>query len=268
MRLLELPDALREMGVEPVLVAGWERRGVPYEAKPVLTLRHHTAGPMSGRVPSLGTVTNGRPDLPYNLCTVLQSREGGGGLDKAYVVSSGVAIHAGAGEWAGRTSGNRGGTGLEVEHSGRLEEPWPANRVETSERIVAACQMLSADPAGKWCCEHREFALPRGRKPDTRLSGSVLRANVDLLLDPGPAPSPAPVPAPTLEVEMYFISSKSSGLVWLFEPGRRTLIGPASDDVIKKDMAEIAKAAGISTDYAEVSDERFDRLADGRTRHQ
>jgi hypothetical protein len=185
LRLSSLPDALRAQGIEPVLVAGWEARGLAFDAKPTITLRHWTAGPKVGKAPSLGTVTNGRSDLPGPLCQVLQERTGGAGLDRAYVVASGRANHAGTGTWAGVNSGNRMGTGLEIEWSGDPTEDFNARRIESSVRIVTALQTLSSAPAGKWCCEHREYATPAGRKVDTNLPGDVLRTSVQARLDGG-----------------------------------------------------------------------------------
>jgi hypothetical protein len=181
-RATDLPDALRDQGVEPVLVAGYLTRGVPFAEVPRISLEHWTAGPATGRAPSLQTVTNGRSDLPGPLCAVLQERTGGPGLDRAYVVATGVANHAGEGVWAGITSGNRRGLGNEVEWSGPGED-FPGNRYETSVRILAAFQSLHPTPAGLWVCNHREYALPRGRKIDTNLDGPSLRADVQSLLD-------------------------------------------------------------------------------------
>lgn len=74
-------------------------------------------------------------------------------------------------------------------------------------------------------------------------------------------PVPRPPAANTQEPQMFFACEKG-GAVWFFEPGRRTLTGNPDD------RAEIAKAAGISTDYAELSKEMFARLIAGRATHQ
>lgn len=181
MRLLDLPDALRDQGVEPVVLDGFQSRGLEFDGKPTITLRHWTAGPSTGKAPSLRTVVEGRSDLPGPLCQVLQERTGGPRLDRAFCVASGRANHAGVGEWAGITSGNRHGTGLEIEWSGP-SEAFPANRNETADRIIAALQSLSARPSGANCCDHREYALPAGRKQDTNLDSTSMRTRVDRLL--------------------------------------------------------------------------------------
>lgn len=190
MRLLDLPDALRDFGVEPVLVAGWATRGLPFEVDPVITLRHWTAGALTGKSPSLRIVTEGRSDLPGPLCQILQERTGGPGLDRALVVASGRANHAGVGAWQGILSGNRQGTGNEIEWAGP-HEAFPSRRKETSERIAAALLSLSRTQDGKYACEHREYALPPGRKVDTNLSGAEFRLRVQqLLVKPEPKPEP------------------------------------------------------------------------------
>ncbi len=176
MRMTDLPDALRDEGVEPVVVDGFATRGYDFPDAPELHLVHWTAGPATGRTPSLSTVTHGRPDLPYNLCSVLQSREGGTRPDKAYCVSSGRAVHAGEGAWDGVVQGNTNGTGNEIEWSGP-GEAFPGNRYETTIRIAAAHIKLQRSQA-KRVCNHREYALPPGRKIDTNLDGGRIRADV------------------------------------------------------------------------------------------
>lgn len=204
MRLLGIPDALRRFGLEPVEVAGWKTRGYEFSNKPIITLRHWTAGPKTGKAPSLGICTNGRSDLPGPLCQVLQERSGRSGLDRVYVVASGRANHAGRGIWAGVESGNSRGTGNEIEWSGP-GEAFPGNRKETSERVAAALLSLSQAQEGKYACEHREYATPAGRKIDTNLSGAELRLRAQQLLTPPKPTTPAPpkpkeddMPAPML----------------------------------------------------------------------
>lgn len=193
MRVLELPDMLRKYGVEPVLVAGWQTRGNEFPARPQGALRHWTAGPTTGRTPSLGVVTNGRSDLPGPLCAVLQSREPTG-RDKAYVVASGKANHAGNGTWNG-ISGNYKLLGLEIEWAGP-REAFSAARKDVSERIMAALLDCTTGTDSN-VAEHREYATPAGRKVDTNLSGDELRRRMSELrhsLPPSPLPAPTPQP--------------------------------------------------------------------------
>lgn len=196
MRLLGIPDALRKFGLEPIEVAGWKTRGLEFVEKPTITLRHWTAGPTTGKAPSLSVCTNGRPDLPGPLCQVLQERTGGENLDRVYVVASGRANHAGEGRWESITSGNRYGTGNEIEWSGP-NEAFSVKRRETSERVAAALLSLSKTLDGKYACEHREYALPPGRKIDTNLNAPAFRLAVNKLLHPPVPTPPTPPVTPT-----------------------------------------------------------------------
>lgn len=182
MRTLELPDMLRKYGVEPVLTAGWETRGNEFPTKPKGALRHWTAGATTGVTPSLRVVTFGRSDLPGPLCAVLQSREVDR-PDRAYVIASGKANHAGAGNWNGLDS-NYELLGLEIEWSGPNETFSEARR-DVSERIMAAL-LDCGTGADNMVAEHREYALPAGRKIDTNLNGDVMRSRMTVLRNPAP----------------------------------------------------------------------------------
>ena len=193
MRLYELPDRLHEMGVEPIESDGWRGRGFEFPVRPRGALRHWTVGPRTGVMPSAKTVTFGRgrpgdPDyLPGPLAQVLQTRESGR-RDRALVIASGIANHAGKGGWRGLT-GNSSVAGLEIEWSGPAE-PFPLARVDVSERIMAAliacCDGRDADNA----CEHREWAPTR--KIDTNLDAHEMRRDVRSLITPQPPAPPAP----------------------------------------------------------------------------
>lgn len=190
MRVLELPDMLRKYGVEPVEVAGWKTRGNEFPSRPDGALRHWTAGSTSGRTPSLGIVTNGRSDLPGPLAQILQSRESAGTKDKAYVIASGKANHAGAGVWNG-ISGNYALLGNEIEWSGP-GEAFSAARIDISERIMAALLDCCTGTNNNDVAEHREYATPAGRKIDTNLDGNVMRRRMAVLRSGTPSPSPTP----------------------------------------------------------------------------
>lgn len=69
-------------------------------------------------------------------------------------------------------------------------------------------------------------------------------------------------PSQEVEPPMFFASAKTSSAVWFFEPGRRTLVTSSTD------RSQLAKAAGIPNEVAEISDGLFENLAEGRTRHQ
>jgi len=83
---------------------------------------HHTAGPLTGIMPSLGVVTNGRPDLAGPLAQLCLGRDG-----TYFVVAAGRANHAGAGDWQGITSGNTNFIGIEAEITGKQPVPRPTS---------------------------------------------------------------------------------------------------------------------------------------------
>ena len=98
----ELPDMafsltwLPEVLEEPVSRWRNSRAGERADAATMGTVRgvmcHHTAGPKDGNMPSLGIVTNGRPDLAGPLSQLCLGRDG-----TFFVVAAGRASHAGEG---------------------------------------------------------------------------------------------------------------------------------------------------------------------------
>lgn len=184
LRVLELPDTLRKYGVEPVLVAGWAARGNEFPTRPDGALRHWTVGSLREGIPSLGILTNGRSDLPGPLCQVGQERAEASKFDRAYVIASGKANHAGDGVLNGIT-GNYKLLGLEIEWTGP-NEAFSGRRKDVSERIMRAlldcCTGTNDNDVG----EHREYARPAGRKVDTNLSGDELRRRMTELRTQSP----------------------------------------------------------------------------------
>lgn len=175
MRVLELPDMLRKYKVEPVIVDGFATRGNEFPSRPDGALRHWTVGGMSA-TSSLRVVTYGRGQpnpLAGPLCAILQSRESSSRDDKAYCVASGKANHAGDGLWNG-IRGNYKLLGLEIEWQGP-NESFSGRRKDVSERIMRALLDCCVGESTDDVAEHREYALPRGRKQDTNLSGDELR---------------------------------------------------------------------------------------------
>lgn len=164
MRHLDLPDVLRNAGLEVETRPGWEKRG--FEMGDVRgVLCHHTAGPATGNAPSLGTVENGRPadGIPGPLSQFLLARDG-----TWIVIASGGANHAGRGGPAfggavGRDNGNFHLLGVEAENTGR-GEPWSEVQLRSYIRGVAAILKdagLSADRA----LGHKEWAPTRKIDP-------------------------------------------------------------------------------------------------------
>ena len=217
-----LPEVLEDAGLKVAEQPGWRTRG----RGDVGTIRgvicHHTAGPLTGNMPSLDLVTNGRADLGGPLAQLCLGRDG-----TYFVVAAGRANHAGAGNWQGIATGNSSFIGIEAENtgltSGPKAEPWPEVQMDAYRRGVAAIlKKIGADPI--MCCGHREYALPAGRKPDPTFDMAAFRAAVGAIMG-GTAPAPVLIPA---------VDSSN----------RPTLRRGARGDLVK----EIQTMAGIAVD--------------------
>jgi hypothetical protein len=217
-----LPEVLEDAGLKVAEQPGWRTRG----RGDVGTIRgvicHHTAGPLTGNMPSLDLVTNGRADLGGPLAQLCLGRDG-----TYIVVAAGRANHAGAGNWQGIATGNSSFIGIEAENtgltSGPKAEPWPEVQMDAYRRGVAAIlKKIGADPI--MCCGHREYALPAGRKPDPTFDMPAFRAAVGAIMG-GTAPVPVLIPA---------VDSSN----------RPTLRRGARGDLVK----EIQTRAGIAAD--------------------
>src|SRR2546421_5591871 len=110
-----LPEVLENAGLKVAEQPGWRTRGHGDVGEIKGVICHHTAGPKNGNMPSLGIVTNGRPDLPGPLAQLCLARDG-----TFIVVAAGRAFHAGPGEWQGEKNGNSNFIGIEAEN--RSEE--------------------------------------------------------------------------------------------------------------------------------------------------
>jgi hypothetical protein len=124
---------------------------------------HHTATPQSaqGDYPSLNVVTKGRPGLEGPLCNFGLGRSG-----TIYLVTEGIAWHAGVGAWKGITDGNGHFLGIEGEHPGIASQPWPATQYDAYTRLVASILNFIGRNTD-WDIRHATWALPAGRKIDT-----------------------------------------------------------------------------------------------------
>jgi N-acetyl-anhydromuramyl-L-alanine amidase AmpD len=187
--LLWLPEVLRNAGLKVADVDGWEVRGHGDVGRTLGVLCHHTAGPRSGNMPSLGVLVNGRSDLPGPLAQLGLGRDG-----TYYVVAAGRCYHAGVGEWNGVRDGNTHFIGIEAENTGGTNDtPWPQVQVDAYQRGVAAILRQIKRGAAD-CAGHKEYALPRGRKPDPTLDMDVFRAAVHASII-GAAPPATLIPA-------------------------------------------------------------------------
>jgi N-acetyl-anhydromuramyl-L-alanine amidase AmpD len=187
-----LPEVLEDAGLKVAEQPGWRTRGRG-DVGPIRgVICHHTAGALTGNMPSLNLVTNGRADLSGPLAQLCLGRDG-----TYFVVAAGRANHAGAGNWQGITTGNASFIGIEAENtgltSGPKAEPWPAVQMDAYRRGVAAIlKKIGADPI--MCCGHKEYALPAGRKPDPTFDMAAFRAAVGAIMG-GTAPAPVLIPA-------------------------------------------------------------------------
>lgn len=207
MRLLWLPDHLREWGLEPIEVDGWRDRGYGDFGtfRPRGFVDHHTAGARTGWAPSLGVVINGRAGIPGPLSQLFTPRNPQGKRN-VHVVAAGRANHAGKGGWAG-LSGNSSVVGHERENVGTPAEPWQPWQTEDA-AVVAACVL---DGLGRYegvatsaalYCEHKEWAPTRKTDAHT-IAGAAMRSRIaDLLQPPDPIPDP---PTPELPNMDFFI---------------------------------------------------------------
>lgn len=187
-----LPEVLEDAGLKVAEQPGWRSRGRGDVGVIRGVMCHHTAGPLNGIMPSLGTVTDGRPDLPGPLAQLCLGRDG-----TFFIVAAGRANHAGAGNWQGITTGNSSFIGIEAENTGETTgpkaDPWPAVQIDAYRRGVAAIlKKIGANSI--MCCGHKEYALPVGRKIDPTFDTNDFRLQVAAIMA-GTAPLPAVIPA-------------------------------------------------------------------------
>jgi len=166
-----LPGVLRAAGLKVVEYPGWRDRGRG-PLNPKFIICHHTASnKKSGNAPSLKLVAEGRHDLAGPLSQLVLARDG-----TWHVTAAGKSNHAGAGFWKGVSSGNAWAIGIEAENDG-IGEPWPEAQLDSYARGVAAI-LKKLDKDESWCCGHKEYALPKGRKIDPSFDMDAFRARV------------------------------------------------------------------------------------------
>ena len=183
-----LPDVLKAAGLKVALVDGWQTRGRGEMGKIHGVICHHTAGSKTGNMPTLGVLLKGREDLPGPLAQLGLGRDG-----TWYVIAAGRCNHAGAGSWQGITSGNSNFIGIEAENTGSMKDfPWPAVQMDAFRRGVAAI-LNHVGKGPEFCCGHREYALPKGRKDDPLFDMAAFRDSVAAILT-GAAPPPPLIP--------------------------------------------------------------------------
>jgi len=181
-----LPTELEAAGLKVAEVPGWLERGRAEMGPTKGVICHHTAGPATGNMPSLGIIRDGRPDLPGPLAQLGLGRDG-----TYYVVAAGRANHAGAGRWETLTDGNQNFVGIEAENTGNASDPWPLVQMDAYQRGVAAILKKIGAPV-IMCCGHKEYALPPGRKIDPIFSMAEFRSGVAAIM--GGANPPVLIP--------------------------------------------------------------------------
>jgi N-acetyl-anhydromuramyl-L-alanine amidase AmpD len=186
--LLWLPSVLKNAGLKVALQSGWEDRGHGDVREIVGVICHHTAGPRNLNMPSLKTLIEGRSDLPGPLSQLGLGRDG-----TFYVIAAGRCNHAGKGIWQKFVNGNSNFIGIEAENSGRFDDPWPEVQMDAYRRGVAAI-LKHIGRSAEFCAGHKEYALPKGRKPDTSFDMVSFRNSVAAILN-GSAPASTLIPA-------------------------------------------------------------------------
>ena len=215
-----LPDVLLGARLKVALVDGWERRGHGDINNVRGIICHHTAGPRIGNMPSLAIVRDGRPDLPGPLSQLGLGRDG-----TFYIIAAGRCNHAGAGEWQSIRTGNTSFIGIEAENTGLQNDfPWPAVQLDAYQRGVAAI-LKKINKTADFCCGHREYAHPPGRKPDPTFDMDGFRYGVAAILS-GTVPPAALIPA----VE----PPRQDG-----QPGRPTLQRGSSGELVRQVQAKL-----------------------------
>lgn len=173
-----MPEVLRNAGLKVAETDGWTTRGGGQMGTIRGVMCHHTATITEGNMPTLSVLKSGRPGLDGPLAQLGLGRDG-----TWYIVAAGRANHAGKGSWKGITTGNSSFIGVEAENGGRGEQkdPWPDVQLDAYRRGVAAI-LKHVGASSAMCCGHKEYALPKGRKPDPTFEMEPFREEVDKVM--------------------------------------------------------------------------------------
>jgi hypothetical protein len=169
MYLTDLADTLRGAGLQVVEHDGWKTRGHGPLTDVRTLVAHHTAGPKTGELPSLGTVRDGRPGLDGPLSQLMLSRSG-----VWHVIAAGKCWHAGVVRDA--SFGNSYSLGIEAEASG--VDPWPAVQYAAYVDGVRALANHYGVPYAR-VLGHKEVCYPAGRKTDPNFDMGDFRGHLD-----------------------------------------------------------------------------------------
>lgn len=169
-----LPEAIQPTGLTIIENPGWQDRGAHGQDMGKLwgVLCHHTAGPRTGDMSSMGELLTGRAGISPPLAHIGLGRSG-----TVYLLAAGYANHAGAGQWPGLpvNNGNPHLIGIEAENMGTPDDPWPDVQYRAYVKLVAAIlKHLGFDETH--CIGHKEYAP--GRKTDPSLDMDAFREAV------------------------------------------------------------------------------------------
>ncbi|MFW2830100.1 N-acetylmuramoyl-L-alanine amidase [Sphingomonas sp. ID0503] len=183
-----LPAVLNRAGLGTAEYRDWRSRGRAEMGRVRGVMIHHTAGARTGNMPSLDLLVRGRPDLNGPLAQLGLGRDG-----TFYILAAGRANHAGEGVWQGIRTGNSSFIGIEAENSGKADDPWPDVQMEAL-RLGVAAILQHIGASHMMVCGHREYALPKGRKPDPIWEMAPFRESVKALMQSG-VPAKPLIPA-------------------------------------------------------------------------
>ena len=189
MRLLWLPDVLRDAGLTVHEVAGWRTRGSDSWGPIRGITIHETRGSRTSTdAGEISVLVNGRPGLSGPIAQLYLSRTGAW-----HVVASGRANHNKVG-WAGPNKGygNSNLLGIEAQHA--AGEPWTDRQYDSYVRGVAALVRRLGIPVSR-VAGHKEHQP--GEKSDPSIDMDKFRARVAALLDgeDDDMPTPAEIAA-------------------------------------------------------------------------
>lgn len=176
-----LPETLKSAGLKVAEMPGWLDRGRGDMGAVRGVMCHHTVGSRNGNMPSLGVLTNGRMQRNGRYLNGPLAQLGLGRDGTYYVIGAGRANHAGEGAWRRIATGNSSFIGIEAENSGTADDPWPDVQMDAYARGAAAILKRVGAPADM-CCGHKEFALPKGRKPDPLFDMNSFRDRVGAIM--------------------------------------------------------------------------------------
>lgn len=207
--LREVGRRLERAGHDVIFVSGWQSRGAGSMRGVRGMVKHHTAGASSGEAPSLRVVTFGRAGLRNSLSHFLRGREWQGRKPRLWIVAAEVCWHAGNSRWHGTSSLNYYYLGDEEESVGTSREPWKSSELELSADLDVVCADVFNYDVGVVTAEHKEVAIPSGRKVDRHsISGPSWRRRVRSHAVGTPQPKPEPKPE---DEEVMKRSSKVRG---------------------------------------------------------